>query len=268
MPLASEGSARQVIRRPAVHRPGGPPPWARLSGTARRGLSLERVAGRVAAYRPQATFDEADAAAVAALGGGVAEGALVVDRRAAVLVPLFEEEGETRVVLTVRAAHLRSHRAEVAFPGGRLEDGEDADAAARREACEEVGLDPAAGKVVGHLSPLPTVGSNTVMTPVVGTLGQRPALEAQPEEVERVFDLALADLVADGVFAEEWWSIPGRPGLDGRPGGEYPVWFFEAADEIIWGATARVLVELLAVALDLDPPVARAARLRDPASGR
>jgi 8-oxo-dGTP pyrophosphatase MutT (NUDIX family) len=268
MPLASEGSARQVIRRPAVHRPGGPPPWAHLRGTDRRGLSLARVASRVAAYRPQATLDEAEAAAVAALGGGVAEGVLVGDRRAAVLVPLFEEEGETRVVLTVRAAHLRSHRAEVAFPGGRLEDGEDADAAARREACEEVGLDPAAVEVVGHLSPLPTVSSNTMMTPVVGTLDERPVLEAQPDEVERVFDLALADLVAEGVFAEEWWSIPGRPGLDGRPGGEYPVWFFEAAGEIIWGATARVLVELLAVTLDLEPPAARAARLRAPTSRR
>ncbi len=268
MPLASEGSARQVIRRPAAHRPGGPPPWAHLPGTSRRGLSLARVAGRVAAYRPQATLDEAEAAVVAALGGGAAEESLVVDHRAAVLVPLFEEEGETRVVLTVRAAHLRSHRAEVAFPGGRLEDGEDAEAAARREACEEVGLDPVAVEVVGHLSPLPTVASNTVMTPVVGTLGKRPVLAAEPAEVERVFDLALADLVTEGVFAEEWWSIPGRPGLDGRPGGEYPVWFFEAAGEIIWGATARVLVELLAVALDLDPPVVRAARLRAPAPGR
>ncbi|MDA8341841.1 MAG: CoA pyrophosphatase [Actinomycetota bacterium] len=252
MPLASEGTARQVIRRPAVHRPGGPPPWGHLAPAARHGLDLARVTARLAAYRPAAGLDTAEVAVVRGINGSDVDGT-----RAAVLVPLFEEAAETRVVLTVRAAHLRSHRAEVAFPGGRLDAEEGIEDAARREASEEVGLDPASVRVVRHLTSLPTVGSNTVMTPVVATLPARPTLVPQPTEVERVFDLALADLLADGVFAEEWWAVPGRPGLDGRPGGEYPVWFFEAAGEIIWGATARVLVELLAVALDVAPPVGR-----------
>ncbi len=263
MPLASEGSARQVIRRPDTHRPGGPPPWSAIPAPARRGIGLDLVRARLSGYHPATGLDTAEVAVVRGINGIDVDGT-----RAAVLVPLFEEAGETRVVLTVRASHLRSHRAEVAFPGGRLDDGEDVEDAARREAHEEVGLDPASVTVVRHLTSLPTVGSNTVMTPVVATLPARPVLAPQPTEVARAFDLALADLLVEGIFAEEWWAVPGRPGLDGRPGGEYPVWFFEAAGEIIWGATARVLVELLSVVLDVPPPVGRAGPRRAPGPGR
>ena len=78
---------------------------------------------------------------------------------AAVLVPLFERDGETRVVLTRRAAHLRTHTGEVSFPGGRLDSGESPEAGALREAAEEVGLDPAQVEVVGRLTPLATFSS-------------------------------------------------------------------------------------------------------------
>ncbi len=133
------------------------------------------------------------------------------------LVPLFEEAGETRVVLTVRSDRLRSHQGEVAFPGGRLEPGEGVVAAALREATEEVSLDPSLVTVIGQLTAMPTVSSNTVMTPVVGALARRPVLQPNPAEVDRVFDVALADLLADGVFHEEWWTVPGRLGPSGLP---------------------------------------------------
>jgi 8-oxo-dGTP pyrophosphatase MutT (NUDIX family) len=175
-----------------------------------------------------------------------------VERRpSAVLLALFEEDGETRVVLTVRSSRLRSHRGEVAFPGGRLDAGETVEEAALREAFEEVGLDPTSVSVVGELTAMPTVSSNTLMTPVVATLAERPSLEAAPDEVDRVFDVGLAELLADGVFLEEWWSVPDRPGADGRLGGEFPVWFYQADGETIWGATARVLTELLCLVLAL-----------------
>ena len=270
----------QVIPRPPAHRPGGPPPWSGLAPELRRSLTLDRVRSAVAAAEGSGPV-EATQPIVDFIRS--VEGVDVVGNPAAVLVPLFEEDGETRVLLTVRSGRLRSHRGEVAFPGGRLDPGESNEEGARREAFEEVGLDPALVRVVGHLSALPTVSSNTLMTPVVGvlpgrpateaapdevsrmtpvvaTLPGRPATEAAPDEVSRIFDVSLAELLEDRVFHEEWWAVPGRPGADGSPGAEFPVWFFNAGGEIIWGATARVLTELLCTVLGLDIPAGSWAR--------
>jgi 8-oxo-dGTP pyrophosphatase MutT (NUDIX family) len=157
--------------------------------------------------------------------------------QAAVLAALFEEDGEARVILTRRAAHLRSHTGEVSFPGGRLDEEEDALAAALRESAEEVGLDPASVEIVGELSPLATVGSRAAITPFVGVLPERPELKANPEEVELAFDVSLAELMRDGVFREERWQWAGEP--------DRPMYFFDLPDDTIWGATARMLYELL-----------------------
>ena len=110
-------------------------------------------------------------------------------------------------------------------------------AAALREATEEIGLDPASVDIVGELSPLATVGSRSSITPFVGVLPARPQLKANPDEVELVFDIALAELMDEGVFREERWRWAGS---DDRP-----MYFFELPDDTIWGATARMLYELL-----------------------
>ncbi len=142
----------------------------------------------------------------------------LVDRRrraappapSAVLVALFEEAGEARTVLTRRSSGLRAHAGEVSFPGGRIDPGESPLEAARREAAEEVGLDPAAVRPAGWLRPLATFSSMSLIVPVVAVLDRRPSLSANEAEVARVFDVALADLVADGAFSEERWTVPGR----------------------------------------------------------
>ncbi len=221
-----------------------PAPWSRLPPGERTGISLRRVVDALTGDRAPRGMAEPrrhrfpPAAAV---------------RPAAVLVPMFEEGGEARVVLTVRSDRLRSHQGEVAFPGGRIDGDEGVVEAALREAYEEVGLRPGLVTVVAELTAMPTVSSNTVMTPVVATLETRPSLTASPAEVERVFDVALSELAADGVFHEEWWSAPpsATPGI---PDGEFPVWFFEVAGETAWGATARTLVELLCLVLGVDVP--------------
>lgn len=158
-------------------------------------------------------------------------------KAAAVLAAMFEEDGEARVVLTRRASHLRSHTGEVSFPGGRIEDGEDAVAAALREAWEEVALDTSALEVVGTLTPISTLAATSGITPIVGFLPERPAVKADPNEVEFVFDVSLAQLLADGVFAEERWDTPW--------GDDRQINFFYLSHDIIWGATARILRELL-----------------------
>ncbi len=246
---------RQVIPRPPHHRPGSPAPWADVPPSRRRHITLEQIRSALDDDRQ----DRQDR-----LGptrepwrtpvGGAAEG-----RPAAVLVPLFEEDGESRVVLTVRSNQLRSHQGEVAFPGGRLDIGEEVVEAALREAHEEVSLDSSSVTVIGQLTALPTVSSNTVMTPVVAVLDGRQALVANPAEVHRIFDVSLRELVADGAFHEEWWSVPDRIDRSGFPVGEFPVWFFAVADETVWGATARTLMELICLVLKVPfPPSLRA----------
>lgn len=171
---------------------------------------------------------------------------------AAVLVLLFEEAGESRVLLTRRAGHLRTHTGEVSFPGGRLEPGETPEEGALREAAEEVALEPSLVEFIGRLSPLGTFSSGTTITPVVGVLECRPKVTANPSEVERVFDVALAELAEPQIFREERWLVPDR--FRSRPvdsDGSFPVWFFELDHDTIWGATARILMEILRLVLDV-----------------
>ena len=221
-----------MIPRPPVHRPGGPAPRAHLAPEARASVPLADVVNAVPS-RDRTGYAAATAAEVSEFSRSFAD-AFPDANPAAVLVALFEEMGEARVLLTVRSSRLRSHQGEVPSPG-KLDPGEGVDDGARR-GVEEVGLDPARVDVVGHLTAMPTVSSNTLMTPVVAVLGGRPTTTPAPDEVARVFDVALADLLADGVFAEEFWAVPGRSGADGRPGGEFPVWFFSVAGETVWGA--------------------------------
>src|SRR5207302_7516605 len=89
--------------------------------------------------------------------------------------------------------------------------------------------------------------SRSGITPFVGELPGRPALQPNPDEVELAFDIALADLLADGVYREELWQ---RADL---PGGQRSIHFFDLPEDIIWGATARILRELLDLVIEGDP---------------
>lgn len=157
----------------------------------------------------------------------------------AVLVALFEEDSQARVLLTRRASHLRRNQGEVAFPGGRLEEGETSAEAALREAFEEVALDPGTVELIGQLTPLSTVTRPSGIQPVVGVLAGRPEVQANPDEVSEVFDVALSELADPSVFREEIWTLP--------DGGRRPIYFYDVCDPPVWGATARVLKELLEV---------------------
>ncbi|HZJ26681.1 MAG TPA: CoA pyrophosphatase [Acidimicrobiia bacterium] len=217
----------QRIPRPIDHEIGGPSPWASLSADRLR-LSLVEVRARCAALPEPADRAYRTAAS----------------RDAAVLVPVFESQGEARVVLTKRPETMPSHRGEIAFPGGTVQPGVDAtpEAAARREAYEEVGLVPAAVDVVAALDPLGTVGSQFVIHPFVGVIDQPPRLRRDPREVDRVFDVALAELLDPAHYREERWTVPSGGGL---PSHELVVSFFELEGETVWGATARILRGLL-----------------------
>jgi len=169
-------------------------------------------------------------------------------RHSAVLIALFEEQGEARVLLTRRSTRLSSHRGEVSFPGGRVDPGENTVEAAVREAHEEIALDPESLSIVAHLHPIVTLASRSLIQPVVATLEARPEVAAAPSEVDRVFDVAFADLLVEGVFHEERWRRPERPSPRSSDG-TFPLWFFEISGEMIWGATGRLLVDVLCTTL-------------------
>ena len=160
----------------------------------------------------------------------------LVDRASAVLAPLYEQDGETWVVLTRRSSALRVHSGEVSFPGGGQDPGEDLRDTATREASEEIGLDPADVVIIGELDHLSTITSNSFIVPYVGVLPGRPHLSPSPAEVEAVLHVPLAELLDPAHFREELWDIFGT---------DRSIWFFELVGDTVWGATATMLRQLL-----------------------
>jgi 8-oxo-dGTP pyrophosphatase MutT (NUDIX family) len=242
----------QVIPRPADWRLGDEAPWATAPASARRDISLARVRAALVAHGQDGPVPEGIGAAQ------ILVPAVVIDEteptegdraiNAAVLAVLFEGDGEARLIFTRRSTSLRSHRGEVSFPGGRLDEGENPPAAALREAYEEISLDPALVTMEGWIHPVLTVVTGSLIMPIVASVAARPHLVASPAEVERVFDVALRDLADLENFHEERWRL-GERRAPGTPDDSFTIWFFEVEGEMIWGATARMIHELLNVVL-------------------
>lgn len=152
-------------------------------------------------------------------------------RPAGVLVPVLCE-GPARLILTMRSSALKHHPGQIAFPGGKQDEGDaDVVAAALREAHEEIGLDPANVEVLGTLPPHETV-TGFLMTPVLGRV--RAGFTPRPEagEVAEVFDVPLAHVLCRSAYRIEGRRWRGTRRLYYTvPWGPY----------YIWGATARIL---------------------------
>jgi 8-oxo-dGTP pyrophosphatase MutT (NUDIX family) len=159
-------------------------------------------------------------------------------RRAAVLVPLHEKDGEPHVLLTRRPDHLVRHPGQISFPGGEIDPGEDALSAALREAREEIGLAPGCAEVLGRLSEALVLASPFCLTPWVASVPYPYPYAPAPGEVDWILHVPLADLAEPGAHRTERRESYGVV---------VDVHFFAWREEIIWGATARVLAELLAV---------------------
>ena len=234
----------QIIPRPDGAVAGDPAPWAALPERERR-ITTDGLRAVFTGRVGSPSFVELAPDPV--LGAS------------AVLAPFYEDDGEVYVVLTRRGWGLRSHTGEVSFPGGRQDPGETLVEAALREAHEEVDLPPSAVEVLGELDHLMTVTSRSFIVPFVGLVaGGRPALRANPNEVDAVLHVPARELLLDGVFREERWTFATPPPwaapdvvASGGPV-ERSIFFFELVGDTIWGATAAMLRHLLGLALGLD----------------
>ncbi|HET8980004.1 MAG TPA: CoA pyrophosphatase [Solirubrobacteraceae bacterium] len=153
---------------------------------------------------------------------------------AAVLVPLYVEGGRIHAVFTKRREDLRRHPGEISFPGGRRDTGDaDLQATALREAEEEIGLAPEAVRILGALQPTPTIVTGYAIYPFVGLIEPGRVWTLSPREVARVLELGLDDLLAGY----------GRRRLL-RRGVPIRTDTYVVGDDLIWGATARILADL------------------------
>jgi 8-oxo-dGTP pyrophosphatase MutT (NUDIX family) len=156
---------------------------------------------------------------------------------------LYPCDGRVWLLLTVRAGLLAHHGGQVSLPGGVVEPGESIAEAAVREAVEEVAVPAGEVRIVGALTPLHIPVSGFTLHPIVAVADRRPAFRHRPEEVDRILEVPLDDLV-DGSRL--------RLGRHARDGVDYDIPYFDAQGERVWGATAMVLAEFLSL-LDAAP---------------
>jgi 8-oxo-dGTP pyrophosphatase MutT (NUDIX family) len=166
---------------------------------------------------------------------------------AAVLVPLLPRPEGLHVLFTERSKELRAHAGQISFPGGRVEVADaDAPAAALREAHEEVGLDKEDVEILGMLDDCPTFVTGFVITPVVGlvnplafTSAGRYPWNPSPAEIAALHELPVADFLDPGNLRVEMREREGRM---------FELYWYTVRGQVVWGATARILNQLIQLA--------------------
>ena len=155
-------------------------------------------------------------------------------RRAGVLVPLFVREARLWILFTRRTESVEHHRGQISFPGGG-EEPEDANLweTALRESEEELGIRPEDAVALGRLSPLTTV-TDFYVEPYVAAIPQPYVFRPAEAEIAEVIEVPVAALQDPAILEKR--KLPGR---------EEPVLFYHYGEQVIWGATARMVAELL-----------------------
>lgn len=154
---------------------------------------------------------------------------------AGVLVPLVESPAGWSIVFTRRAETLSSHSGEISFPGGSVDPGEEGRDAALREAHEELGIVPENVEVLGMLPRVFTVASNFMIEPWVGMI-ERSEFVPNPAEIAEVIEVPIDVLITPGTRRDQRFI---------RAGAVYLNPAYDVGSHTIWGATARILNDLL-----------------------
>jgi len=157
-------------------------------------------------------------------------------REAAVLIPLFERNGEDWLLLTRRTDDMEHHGGEISFPGGRRDPGDpDLLATALRETDEEMGIAAVDIEVYGQLDDFLSI-HNYRVTPFVGRFPAPYAFQVDGREIAEVIELPLGSFLRPGVWHREDWQHQGRM---------HPVDFYHVGGQVVWGLTAAILRQFL-----------------------
>jgi 8-oxo-dGTP pyrophosphatase MutT (NUDIX family) len=159
-------------------------------------------------------------------------------RKAGVLILLYVRDGRLSLLLTRRTERVLHHRGQISLPGGEQHPGESVEATALRETAEELGPDLGAVRVLGRLTPLYIPPSNYCIYPTVAFVPGTLAFRLQPEEVDELIEVPVDRLADPAAVRREVWHYGGR---------DIEVPFYEFEGHKIWGATAMVLAEFLAL---------------------
>jgi len=154
-----------------------------------------------------------------------------------VLIPLFKKDGEYHILFTRRTDKVEHHKGQISFPGGR-QDKKDKDllATALREAREEMGIMEKDVRILGELDDICTVSTDFCVSPFVALLPYPYPYKVNRQEIEEVIEVPLSGLLDNRRFRQELYEKDGQP---------FPVYFFQHQDHTIWGATAKILKQLL-----------------------
>ena len=159
-------------------------------------------------------------------------------REAGVLVLLLPPAQAPRVVLTVRHEDLSDHAGQISFPGGQREGDEELPETALREAEEEIGLPTPSVRLLGGLTPLYIPPSNFCVHPVLGAVASVPSLRPTDREVEAILRASVRRLLRPEARVVETWTLRDQA---------VDVPYYDVDGHVVWGATAMMLAELLAV---------------------
>jgi 8-oxo-dGTP pyrophosphatase MutT (NUDIX family) len=159
-------------------------------------------------------------------------------REASVLIPLFSRAGDPYVLFTKRTESLRNHAGQISFPGGARDESDPTPLhAALRETHEELGIPPEAVEVLGLLDEIPTITQFRVL-PFVGVIPPHFDYVANPAEIEEIIEVPISHLLKPEIHRMQRQEVLGR---------EREIYFYDYGKHVIWGATARILRNLLQI---------------------
>lgn len=159
-------------------------------------------------------------------------------QRGAVVIPIFERDNKLYVLFTKRTEELRTHKGQISFPGGKIDD-EDSSLlqCALREAHEEIGIFPEKFSILGELNQTKTNSSNILLSSFVAKLEYPFTIIRNEQEVDEIIEIPFEALCESTKWERKLVDVDGE---------EVGTWFFHYNTRVIWGATAQLVKQLLA----------------------